>query len=289
MIRSSIPGPAHATVMRDRPSGGVACGPRVTDYLADKLTAFTEFKIPSEAEDHLIAKNEPECIGAELLRTLASRLSQAQGRHPLKKLLVTSAIQGEGKTLIAANLSITLALYNKRVLLVDGDLRSSSMSRWFDIVDDSLIQTWRDHGLYRAPPFRKAEGLPLWVLPAGKPVEMPGSILQSSEFSETLAEIGHDFDWVIIDSPPLVPFADAGILAALADAVLLVTRRGVTPKAMLEEALETLDKKKIIATILNGANVHGQEYYHDYYGRHQRSLPSPDDCSGSKSMLLSLK
>jgi protein-tyrosine kinase len=288
MIRNSIFGPVHTTVIRERPSdsGG---DPRITDCLVDRLTAFTEFKIPSDPADRLVSKNEPECLGAELLRALASRLSQAQGHNPLKKLLITSTVQGEGKTLIAANLSITLAMYNKRILLVDGDLRSSSMSRWFDIVDDSFIKTWHGEGIYRAPLFRKAEGLPLWVLPAGNPFEMPGSILQSSEFAEALAEVEHDFDWIIIDSPPLVPFADTGTLAALADAVLLVTRRGVTPKSMLEEALKTIDKKKIIATILNGANIHGQKYYHKYYDRHQRTLPSPGGSSSSKSMLLSLK
>ncbi|MDW5265939.1 MULTISPECIES: CpsD/CapB family tyrosine-protein kinase [Acidobacteriaceae] len=291
MIQDSIFNSIHSTDVKERTINGcdAVCRPRATDYLTDKVTACAEFKVPAEPTDRLVAKNEPECLGAELLRTLASRLSQAQARHPLKKLLVTSAVQGEGKTLISANLSITLAMYSKRVLLIDGDLRSSGMSRWFDVVDNSSMQTWCDQGIYRAPLLRKAEGLPLWVFPAGIPVEVPGSILQSPEFAAKLDELEDNFDWVIIDSPPLVPFADAGILAALADAVLLVTRRGVTSKPMLEEALGALDRQKIIVTILNSANVQSQKCYDSYYSEHQRVVSDSWGIKKTKSKMLSLK
>lgn len=291
MIHSPLFNPAQSTTLKERDIDGcdVACRPRTANYLTDKVAECSEFGIPSDPTDRLVARHEPESLGAELLRTLASRLSQAQARHPFKKLLVTSAVQGEGKTLISTNLSITLALYNKKVLLVDGDLRSSGMSRWFDVVDDSSMLAWRNLGIYRAPLLRKAEGLPLWVFPAGKPVEVPGSILQSTEFAERLDECENDFDWIVIDSPPLVPFADAGTLAALAEAVLLVTRCGVTPKTMLEEALRTIDRKKIIATILNGANIQGRKYYDSYYDQHQHLNSGRDCIRESISTLLRLK
>lgn len=291
MTQSTFFNTVQSTVVKQRILGGSdgPCRPRATDCLTDKLTACAEFKIPSEPMDRLVASNEPESLGAELLRTLASRLIQAQARHPFKKLLVTSAVQGEGKTLISANLSITLALCDKKVLLVDGDLRSSGMSRWFDVVDDSSMQAWLDQGIYRAPLLRKAEGLPLWIFPAGTPVEVPGNLLQSTDFADELDELENSFDWIVIDSPPLVPFADAGTLAVLAEAVLLVTRRGVTPKPMLEDALGALDRQKIIATILNGAHIEGRKYYDSYYSAHQRSLSSSGSTRGSKSALLSLK
>jgi capsular exopolysaccharide synthesis family protein len=263
-------------------------GSGVAARLNDKLTS-TDFRIPADALARLVAKNDPGSIGAELLRTLASRLIRAQERHSLKKLLITSSVQGEGKTLISANLAITLALLNKRVLLIDGDLRSSSLSRWFNVVDDSFIGMYGDRTPNRSVLFRKAEGLPLWVLPAGRAVGAPVKILHSAGTVHAFAGFEHDFDWIVIDSPPLVPFGDAGILSVLADAVLLVTRKAVTPQAMLEEALKTIDKKKIIATILNDANVKGQKYYHDYYARGQRALP--DGCEGlhTESLLLDRK
>jgi capsular exopolysaccharide synthesis family protein len=249
--------------------------PRFVTPLDGEFAESKEFPLPRGPEDRLVSINDPRFFGAELLRTFAARLRQAQKRHSIKKLLVTSAVPGEGKTLISANLSITLALHRKKVLLIDGDLRSSSLSRSFDIVDDSFVLNWCDQGAHRLPLLRKAKDLPLWVVPAGRPVEMPGKILQSSEFGEAIAAIEPDFDWIVIDSPPLMPFGDAGILASLSDAVVLVTRKGVTPKNALKDALKSFDKSKIIATILNGANVPSQKYYQEYYTHGGGALPAP--------------
>lgn len=276
MFRSSISGRVHAIgIKEDRGALCVDRGiPLVENSLDGELTAHREFKLPTGAEERLVSVNERGSFGAEILRTLAARLRQAQERHPIKKLLVASAVSGEGKTLISANLSITLAMHHKRVLLIDGDLRSCSLSRWFDIVDDTFASTWYDQGARRLPLLRKAEGLPLWVVPAGKPVELPGNILQSIEFAEALRGIEADFDWIVIDSPPLIPFGDTAILASLSDSVVLVTRRGVTPKPALRDALKSFDKSKIIATILNGARVANHKYYHEYYNHVGGALPA---------------
>jgi capsular exopolysaccharide synthesis family protein len=263
--------------------------PRFACALDDGLAEPNEFALPTGPEERLVSVNAPGSFGAELLRTLTARLRQAQKRHPIKKLLITSAVPGEGKTLISANLSITLALHQKRVLLIDGDLRSSSLSRWFGIVDASFVSSWIDQGAHRLPLLRKAEHLPLWVVPAGKPVEIPGNILQSSEFADALGAIEPDFDWIVIDSPPLVPFGDAGILANLSDAVVLVTRKGVTPKNALRTAIKSIDKSKIIATILNGADVPSHKYYREYYTHVGGILPAPGGITGSNPRILSPK
>jgi len=234
-----------------------------------------EFRLPGEPESRLVAINDQGAFGAELLRTLATRLRLAQRRHLIKKLVVTSAVPGEGKTVVSANLAITLALHQDRVLLIDGDLRSSNLSRWFGVVDEKFTSRWQVEGLRQLPLLRKAERLPLWVIPAGKPVEMPGKILQTAEFREALEAIERDFEWIVIDSPPLVPFGDAGVLTSLADAVVLVTRKDVTPKAALRDALKTIDKSKIIVTILNCARTTNRRYYHEYYSHLRSALPAP--------------
>ncbi len=289
MFRSSIFGQIRPIDVNDNHNDrqDETSGLSVAVGSGGELTTLPEFGIPSHPEDRTVSINDPGSIGAELLRTLASRLRHAQTRHVLKKLLVTSAVPGEGKSLVSANLAITLALQNKRVLLIDGDLRSSSLSRWLDIVDESFVSTWCDGGTHRLPLLRKAEGLPLWVIPAGKPLETPGNILQSAEFAEGLSSIERDFDWIILDSPPLVPFGDAGILSHLADAIVLVTRRGVTPKTTLSDALKSIDKNKIIATILNGGDVPSNRYYHEYYSR--RALPGAGGTTGSRPKLLDPK
>ncbi|HZD31899.1 MAG TPA: CpsD/CapB family tyrosine-protein kinase [Candidatus Angelobacter sp.] len=263
--------------------------PHLANVLDSDLTAAREFKIPTGPEERLVSINDPATSGAELLRVLATRLRLAQKRHPIKKLLVTSAVPGEGKTLLAANLAITLALQLKRVLLIDGDLRSASLSRRFDIVDESFVATWSGDGPHRLPLRRKAEGLPLWVVPAGKPAELPGNILQSAEFASALGTSEQEFDWIVMDSTPLVPFSDAGLLASLADAVILVTRRGVTPKTALRDAMKSFDKSKIIATILNCANVTSHKYYRDYYARVRKGLPAYGDTDGPEPRVLNPK
>ena len=239
----------------------------------NSLSRVEEFSIPSRPEDRLSPVNDPGSVGAEVLRTLASRLRQGQRRHSIKRLLVTSAVPGEGKTLLSANLSLALAQSRQKVLMIDGDLRSSSLSRWFRIVDESFDPEWCNRGALRLPTLRKAEDLPLWVLPSGIPCETPGAIWQSPEFAAALARMETDFDWIIFDSPPLVPFGDAGVIATLTDAIVLVTRKGVTPKTALRQALKSLDKSKIIATVLNGADVPGHKYYHEYYRQMNRALP----------------
>jgi Mrp family chromosome partitioning ATPase len=230
------------------------------NYLADRLTSTNQFKIPVSSENRLIAKNAPDSVGSELLRTLGSRMCQAQARHRLKKLLITSAVQGEGKSTVAANLAITLATLEKRVLLVDGDLRQCTLSKWFGIVGEPHLEMSSDIDIFRTPLVHKAEGLSLWVLPTRKPIDGAGSIVQSAAIADALGAFEHDFDWILIDSPPVIPFGDAGAFAATADAVLLVTRRGVTPMNLLEETFRVLDKTKIIATVLNGADSRRLKY-----------------------------
>lgn len=247
--------------------------PRLADTLDDELAAQQLFQIPTGPDERLVAINEPGSFGAELLRTLAVRLRQVSRRHGIKKLLVTSALPGEGKTVISANLAITLSLHRSRVLLFDADLRRASLSHWFNLADDSLVANWREHGSHRFPMLRKAEGLSLWVVPAGEPAEMPGDILQSAEFGEALAAIEAEFDWIVFDSPPLVPFGDASILANLADAVVLVTRKGITPQNELGETLKQFDSSKIVATILNCADVKSHKYYSEYYAPVRAALP----------------
>jgi capsular exopolysaccharide synthesis family protein len=247
--------------------------PDLADSLDDEVTAQQLFQIPTGPDERLVAINDPRSLGAEMLRTLAVRLRHAKKRHGIKKLLITSTVPGEGKTMISANLSLTLALHRSRVLLIDGDLRRASLSRWFDIADDTFETNWREHGSHHLPMLRKAKGLPLWVVPAGKPVEMPGNILQSVDFTDALTAIEPEFDWMVFDSTPLVPFGDASILAALADAVVLVTRKGVTPKEELRESVKLLDSSKIIATILNCTNVTAHKYYLNYYAHVRGVLP----------------
>jgi protein-tyrosine kinase len=227
-----------------------------------------QFTIPEDPECRLIALNDQHSAGAERFTTIVSRLRYAQQRHSLRKLLVTSAIPGEGKTLMCTNIAITLAANLQRTLIIDGDLRKRSVTQLLNIKSDSGLSDWWERREPVAPSLLRAKQVPLWVLPAGKELEKPASLLQSSDFAELLNKLSLQFDWIIIDSPPLVPFADAATLATLCDAIVLVTRRGCTPKKLLRDSVKSIDTKKIIATLLNDSPVTDHQYYQYYYKKH---------------------
>jgi capsular exopolysaccharide synthesis family protein len=238
-------------------SEAIACG--------QDLLGVPQFLMPEDPECRLVAINDQASAGAERFSTLVSRLRYAQQRHALSKLLVTSAVPGDGKTLISINLAITLAVHQRRTLVIDGDLRKPSVTAVLKINNDKgLIDWWK-----RREPVTmnmvRAKQIPLWVLPAGRGIDKPATLLESSEFAELLDQLSSRFDWVIIDSPPLVPFADAATLATLSDAVVLVTRRACTPANILRDAVKSLDTKKIIANVLNDSPVTDHKYYQYYY------------------------
>ena len=256
--------------------------PNGDDSYDDELMRVGQFEISDSSELRLVAINEPDGVGAERLRTLASRLKRAQHRHAIKKLLVTSAVSGEGKTLISANLAITLAMQQQRTLLIDGDLRGGSLGELFNTENQpGLADWWGAMGSIMKILYR-AQQLPLWVLPAGKYYDRPLNILQSSEFAELLTQLSAMFDWVLIDSPPLTPFADGATLASLSDAILLITRVGVTPKKLLRDAQKSIDGVKIIATVLNEAAVNDHQYYHRYYQQGSRRITAGSRPTGSQ-------
>jgi capsular exopolysaccharide synthesis family protein len=233
-------------------------------YLED-LPGTGRFDIPDTPECRLVTTEQQIGMREERFQSLASRLKRAQKRHAIKRLLVTSAIPGEGKTLISANLGITLALQQQRTLIIDGDLRRAGLSHLLTPSTRSGLTDWWETRQQLSSCLYRAAQLPLWVLPAGRYQDRPLNILQSAELAQALTELSGFFDWVIVDSPPLTPFADSGTWAALSDAVLFVVRRGVTPKKLLQEALRSLESNKIIATVLNDAIIQDRQYYDRYY------------------------
>lgn len=211
----------------------------------------------------LVALTDPGSAGAEKFRALAIRLRNFQKRQRLKKLLVTSSVKGEGKSVISANLAVTLA-QAQRTLLIDCDLHQSGLR---DVLgshaQSGLGEWWRQSGSVISL-LRRLDGVPLWFLSAGQACDPPLDILQSQRFSDMLHQLSRWFDWVILDSPPLVPVADSGLLAAHVDGTLLVVRQGNTPKPLLKEALKT-ESLKLLGIVANEWEANEQSYYSRYY------------------------
>jgi capsular exopolysaccharide synthesis family protein len=204
-------------------------------------------------------------VGAEKIRILAARLRQLQDQRPVKKLLITSTVKDEGKTVLSANLAMSLAKTKQRVLLIDGDCHQANAGRLLGANGSpGLTDWWRAERAIQGYLMR-VNRLPLWFLPAGEPVEQPLEMLQSGRLSDLVNTMSGWFDWVIIDSPPSAPLADAAVWGDMADAILLIARKGRTPKRLLRKVLEAVDDKKLLGVVLNDCSDPDQRHYLHYY------------------------
>lgn len=215
----------------------------------------------------LVALTEPRSLGAEKFRALVTRLDNLRRERDLKSLQITSGVIGEGKTLVAGNLAVTLAkCSDSKVLLIEGDLRRPTLASLFGFGPLYGLSHWWSHREEMARFLRRANDMSLWFLTAGKAYNQPSDILQSARFAEAFALLGAWFDWIVVDSTPLLPMVDASLWSRLVDGTLLVVREGVAPAEALKKGLECLDNPKLVGVVLNEASGFDQaEYKHRYY------------------------
>ncbi len=225
-------------------SGAKSAGVQAVDFAAVKALK-------------LIARNGKGSIldypesAKENFGVLAARLGSAQLGNKLKFVLVTSCAAQEGKSFIASSLAITMAKQtNTRVLLVDGNLRHPSLDSMLGAPAERGLGEWWTTQQPISSFIYRLDELRLWYLPAGS-VEKTMELLNSPRLVQVFAQLAGGFDWVIIDSPAILPFADANLWLRLADAMLLVVRAGVTPRKMIFQALDALDDPKLLGCVLN--------------------------------------
>ena len=211
----------------------------------------------------LAAMFDDRGVGAEKFRVLASRLQYLRKQRPLKRVVITSTVKGEGKSVISANLAVTLGR-RYSTLLIDGDLRQSGLANLLGSHDLRGLSDWWRESTVTTPYVRRVGTFKLWCLPAGQAASQPLEIFQSQRMSEMLDEITEPFDWVIIDAPPLI-LSDPSLLANMSDGTLLVVRQGKTPKRLLRKCLEGIENLKLIGVVMNGSEDDGHRYYGHYY------------------------
>lgn len=217
------------------------------------------------ADRHLVAIDEPYGIGAESFRLLSSRLAQISpnGR---RRVLVTSTIANEGKTVVSTNLALTLAKRpQQRTLIIEGDLRSPQVLNSLGVDQKPGMGEWYKSGGSIQDYIYRSSKADLFVLSAGIEGSDPVEMLQSEVFSRVMLALSQQFDWIVIDSSPLIPVADASIWMNHADAALIVARENRTPKHLLAKALKTIDQSKVVGMVLNDV-ARNKSANHKYYG-----------------------
>lgn len=257
----SVPGTAASAVMdRMPPPPPFAPTPVLTPRAAAAAAPAVAPVEPirtAEATLHpaLVSAIQPQSDIAERYRAVRSRLLHREDITPLRVIAITSPGAGEGKSITAANLALTMAQeFQRNVLLVDADLRNPAVHALFGVeqgpgLSDVLSgAATLDEVLLYVPECR------LTLLPAGSTPEYPSELLGSSAMRRVLDTLRTRFDRVLLDSPAVLPLADVGALAPMLDGAAMVVRAGVTQRPALDQALAIFDEHQRLGIVLNEVN-----------------------------------
>lgn len=217
--------------------------------------------------------------GLEQFRSLRSHIYQARNETPLKTILVSSGMPSEGKSFVTANLAMSLARNrSNRILLIDGDLRRPSLHLLLGALNDIglsdyLAGTAELHAIMQRcsdSNANGANGIPdlanLTFIPTGTLHENASELITNQRIKELISSVSAWFDWILIDSPPTLVFADAVDLARAADAVLLVVRGAQTTYEVAQRAKSSFSNSRILGVVLNDVkNPPRRESYYNYY------------------------
>jgi protein-tyrosine kinase len=262
-------------------AAGPEVGPLVAQsqpdrYSSDDLDARCVKLEWTPGKHMLFFGDDPRALGTEEFRTLRSRLCQIRKRQRLQKLLISSAMPSEGKTFVAANLAQAFARQKgRRVLLIDADLRWSRLHLSLGAplrpgLSDYLRGEMDEFQILQLGPWEN-----LFFVPGGEKVSNPAELLANGRLKQLLLRLEGAFEWIVIDSPPAVPVADASVVAEVCDGVLLVVRAAKTSLDMALKARQEFQSKSLLGVVLNDVYA-GSSYGPYYYGGYGDRVQQPE-------------
>ena len=218
----------------------------------------------------IISYNDPKSVISEQYRAIRTNIEYSNVDQDKKTILVTSSDKNEGKTTTVSNLAVSFANLNKKVLLIDCDLRNASIHKMFKInniygLTDILA---KDRAVDKC--IQKTELENLYVLTAGAIPPNPAEILSSEKMKNLIEDLKNIYDYIFIDTPPIGLVTDAGVLSSFTDGVVLVVKSESVEKKYLEETKKKLDAvdARILGAILNSYKSEQKDYnYYSYYGK----------------------
>ena len=218
----------------------------------------------------IISYNDPKSVISEQYRAIRTNIEYSNVDQNTKTILVTSSDKNEGKTTTVSNLAVSFANLNKKVLLIDCDLRNASIHKMFKInniygLTDILA---KDRAVDKC--IQETELKNLYVLTAGAIPPNPAEILSSEKMKNLIEDLKNIYDYIFIDTPPIGLVTDAGVLSSFIDGVVLVVKSESVEKKYLEETKKKLDAvdARILGAILNSYKSEQKDYnYYSYYGK----------------------
>ena len=268
-----------------RPAGEPRAAAAVVDSgpnLSGLLEKVKEIPFRVSGDSLLIDATRPHEPPMEEFRTLRTRLNHMKSLQPIHTVVVSSASPAEGKSLSAANLALAQAhLAGNTTLLADFDFRRPIVHTMFGIdrspgITDYLMGKCQLHEA-----MRKVAGMDLYIMPAGEAVINPLELLNLREVKQLLDRLPSLFQWVIMDTPPLLFAADANLLSTISHGTLLVVRIGHTTIDSVTRAMQSLCTNNVLGIVVNGARrgelYSKYTYYHSYYTpKDDEHVPSGD-------------
>jgi tyrosine-protein kinase Etk/Wzc len=261
-IRSKILLPGAKPESADSSSLGEAAVP------AGEVDSSGSSAAPSWKPDPsrlLFLGQSPTGPGTEAFRTLRTRLHLLRKQRPLQKILITSPFSKDGKTFVSANLGQALAQQGQSVLLIDADLRFSMLHASFGAALTPGLTDYLNGECDQKVIVQKSPSDNLFLIAGGKHMEGATELLATSRFEELLTLLAPDFDWIILDSPPVVPVSDAKIIGELCDGAIVVARSGSTTLPWAQKACREIGDANLLGIVLNGVDPKSERVSSYYY------------------------
>lgn len=231
-----------------------------------RLDEIVPLQVQVTPENRIVFQTGPETPWADRIRYLRMHLRTMRETKGLKTVLITSPVAGDGKSTLAMNLATALTEEGKfRVLLIEADLHHASLAPQLGLAGckEGLVDCL-ERGVHPLSVMRQLDPLGWYLLPAGEVRKAPAELLHTSAYEHVVKGLADTFDWILVDSPPVVAVSDALFLRQHSDATLLVVRAGHTPQSAVDEAIRQLGRQHIAAVVLNA--VEGLERIYYKYG-----------------------
>ncbi len=247
------PAPRSARASWSPPSGAAAPAPSSRGALVKgqtiSLTDTAISAMPSESKDLMVLHEKDGPFAAEV-RILATRLEEMRTRLGYKSFLFTSPGEGDGKTVVAANLALVMSEDSERkIALIDANFRAPRAGSLFNLDQNRGLLQALEGKFPLAQCVARVLGRNLIVLHAGGTHQNPASILSSPKFKSLLAELYQSVDVLLVDAPAAIPHADVPLIAQNVDAVVMIGAAGRTKRAALDKAVETIGRTRVVGSV----------------------------------------